>query len=300
MCSDKHYADTWFIVAEEDWRLSEEHLAGHMLSKRTAATLDEGIEKRTQRMMNASASSSTASLSPSGRDLPIGVQLGNAASAGDIEFLGRTFKSTDTRVTSKHVEDLVKLSILASRAGLGDLVWYSWESGSRKQHPGHGTTLVGWSQKAARIVSELIKEEAMDHFDLVLVRLLMEPSTPLSASYVFPPIGHFAEHISGCEGSDGWVRTATWKKDILQSTEAPPGVKVWLGEFLKKGVKWTKELPSLSTVSNWTSAWDEAAASHIDEERREAGSQRSKRAMRVFDNHLKHREWALPGEPAHG
>jgi hypothetical protein len=298
MCSEKHYEDTWFIVAEEDWRLTEEHDTDSLLSYRPAESIEEGIKNRSARLAAAS-SSSAASLSPGGKGRPIGVNLGNAASAGDIEFLGRTFKTNLAEGTNTYVTDLVKLSIQASRWGLGDLVWYSWEPGKRKAHPGHGTTLVGWSKKAAREIYETIKHmDTLDHFDLVLVRRLQQSQNRLSGCYTSPSIGHYNEHISGCEGPEGWVRETSWKGKILRNTRPAPGEEMWFGEFLEKGVKWSAALRNLDEIPEWTTLWDQSFSEKVYELRDDATSGRGKRQMRQFDKHMRLRYWAREGEKA--
>lgn len=46
--SDKHHPDTWFIVAEEDWRLFPSHCVP-VPAKQTGDTVKVGLEKRESR-----------------------------------------------------------------------------------------------------------------------------------------------------------------------------------------------------------------------------------------------------------
>jgi hypothetical protein len=296
MCSDKHYEDTWFIVVEEDWRLSVEHVADASLTMRSdGQSLAAGTEARAARGKEF-ADVAASSLSPSRGAGPLGLHLCETTAGGDVEFLGRTFKTTGSDCQNRYVSDLVKIAAVASRKGVGDLVWYSWEPGQRKSHPGHGSTLVGWSVKAAQVMSKVLKQVQPDHMDLILVGQLVAEDTTLSACYTSSSMGNYATHVSGCEGPANWVRESTWRKNILQDTRAPKGEKLWLGRFQKKGVSWVEPpLPDMDTVRSWRSWWDDAAKQLHREAWSKVTSDRGRRQMRLFDRHLKFREWVQPG-----
>lgn len=298
MSSEKHYEDTWFIVVEEDWRLSSEHILDSALTERSRGkSAAEGTAARSARM-SGYADEAASSLSPSHSSGPLGLHLGPQTSGGDVEFLSRTFKTQESYCENRYVSDLVKIAAVASRSGVGDLVWYSWEPGSRKTHPGHGSTLVGWSVKAARDMAKVIREKQPDHMDLVLVQHLMSEDCTLSACYTSQSIGNFATHVSGCEGPADWGRPSSWRKNILQDTRIQKeGEKLWLGRFKQKNVEWVEPpLPGMEAIIDWRSWWDDAAKERHKEEWGKAKSSRSRRQMRLFDRHLKFREWVEPGQ----
>jgi hypothetical protein len=157
----------------------------------------------------------------------------------------------------------VNIGIEAARRKIGDLVWYSWEPGRRKSHPGHGLTMIGLSTKGAR---ELAKADVMwtscpDHFDLVLVAALMSNTMPkLSGCYVYPSIGHFAVHESGCE-SKNWIRENNWQKaHVHQDTRPTAGKDMYFGLFVKENVKWSEPKLDLDHIDVWRSYWSAACS----------------------------------------
>ena len=171
----------------------------------------------------------------------------------------RTRKKTKGEV-SEEVKDLVKICTMAHRQWKGNLVWLSWEGSSSKGcrcQPQHGATLIGVSVEGAKrlqaaVVSEQIKK---GHFDLTLLQWLRDPEAMggvqgadwLGASFVWPGVGSYVEHQSGCDPGIG-VRESSWKKSWVQpGTRASGGddQNRWLCGFTnsKKGNPvWIREI----------------------------------------------------------
>lgn len=294
MCSEKHYEDTWFFVAEEDFRLSEAHDIEHSkLTKRCGEhNVMTGNAFRHSRLDGLV--SACSSLSPSEMLQREMSRLGTDDTPADIEFLLRTGKTFKKRVEhlDSAVVDLVKLGIIASRRGVGDFVWYSWCSGRRAQHPGHGSTLVGLSVNAARRLRSLMTTMPVEHFDLELLRALCSPDNAgLKASYVWPSIGHFATHLSGCEGTN-FLRKNEWKnKNIQQGTRGPD---MYLGKFCEKNLIWVdnKRINYSEADRPWGVLWDNGQKqmwnAHEEDSKK---SERAKRQWRVFRQQLQYRNW---------
>ncbi len=123
MCSEKHHRDTWFIVAEEDFRLYEDHDVdfSSASTRSPGATLNIGSLNRAARLEGLEAV--TESLSPLAASRRSTSMLGCSWAPGDIEFLLRTTKTLTRRAEpSEDVKDLIRLANEAHRRGRGDLL----------------------------------------------------------------------------------------------------------------------------------------------------------------------------------
>jgi hypothetical protein len=135
---------------------------------------------------------------------------------------------------SQDLGDLVSLVTAASRIGRGGLVWLCYDGGSGprtrkskpKEGPEHASTLIAISAWAARIMKErFTRLFAFQHFDLSLLQCLDQREfarNDLQASYVWPSIGHYATHNSGCEEGLG-IRRSTWDAPFVHEGVRPSG-----------------------------------------------------------------------------
>lgn len=296
MLSDKHYDDTWFIVLEEDWRLREaDQVPGPLTYRSGSASVEEGLARRSDRL--AEYASAASSSSDKGQ-LNLSA-LGDPKAPADIEFLARTSKAVTQWRPNRFVEDLVKLGIMALRREGAECLWYSWEPGKRKQHPGHGLTLFGCSVKGADALLWCCwKVKTPTHFDLMLLEWLVQKE--VAAVYHFPSIGHFATHVSGCEGPASWVRESSWEsiKHIMQDTRIAAGEKAYFGRFCPKGVEWSEPFASPEEEPVWRTPWFPHMGPRIRSLWEFATTERSKRQLRLFEKHIKLRHWAGNGEEA--
>ncbi len=299
MCSDKHYADAWFFVAEEDWRLSKEDDVDYsqVTTRGEGLSVEEGILQREARLDELAARA--ASLSPSCGAAPTSA-LGDPTSPGDIEFLLRTARPKAQKAEiPQTVKDLVNLATLASRKGIGDLVWYCWEHGSRKQHPGHGSTLIGMSATAARKIAHAMESwTPPGHCDVQLLHALVSGSIPdLRACYIFPSIGHFATHESGCE-STNWTRESNWSSPhVLGATRAPAGAKMYFGRFCDKNLSWIEPPISWDSCSRWKTLWSDDVDERFAQVHAQQGKNtRMSRQLRLFDVHKRFRTFVEAGD----
>ena len=139
-------------------------------------------------------------------------------------------KSSDFANPTKHLRDLVKMSIMAHRRNRGDIIWACWQPGGAGVAIGDvrrinsGTMLIMVTPNGADKIGEQLAlgpGEGMRpwHFDLALKKWLCHPrvNEEARACYVFPPVGNYTTHISGCdiknfgEGSKG--RPDCWSED---------------------------------------------------------------------------------------
>ena len=156
-------------------------------------------------------------------------------------------KSEDVQ-PSQEIEDLVRHVTLAHRKGVGDLVWLSWDGGNSKGQkckPSHACTLLAVTIPGARKLQALMLSGKIrqGHFDLRLLSWLnADPKhvKEMKASYFYPSLGSYTEHISGCQKGLGlrpssfgkaWVQAGTRK-----STGGADAQHRWLMGFIPKGL----------------------------------------------------------------
>ena len=176
--------------------------------------------------------------------------------------LGAEVPRTQKRVAgevAQEIKDLVKMCTLAHRYKVGNLVWLSWEGANQQGHraqPQHGCTLLGVTMTGARGLLEAITANAIQkgHWDLMLLEWLRKRGAMgeltgaewLGSSFVWPAVGSYAEHQSGCDLGLG-RRESSWK-----STWVQPGTRAvgelrnrWLCGFTtsrKGNAQWLQEI----------------------------------------------------------
>lgn len=268
MSDDRHADDTVFLVAESDFRFYENDCVADWLD--VASNVHAPLL-----FQDGSLSGVDPSGDPSGGK---GEQLALPAPPSDDPFdqpepsassswvrpdsspghpvfcgwqRGQKPKEVDAP-TSPELRQLVQIMNQAQRIGRGNFVWLCWQpnSSKQKQQPSWGTSLVGITMAGAQYMKHLFEKETPDHIDKVFFRwfrdetLNLQNPKKLGASFVFPSVGHFQSHESGCCPEMG-VREGIWEQTYLLQGVKPidPEKKRWLGEFVTKGVTpWLMEL----------------------------------------------------------
>ena len=247
-CSDpRHPGDTFFFICEEDFRLTQRDSEA-MPSTQLAEA--KRIVRETESVENVDA----VETSPSGDDIfvdPVEIfnlreRAGKAEANAKYTFadgseiseewqqsFGKFFTKKSGSGGIGHVpqalEDLVKISIMAERNEVGDFIWYSWEGSNKKgsrSRPMHAATMIGVSATGARKLLSLMASGKlpMGHADLVLREYMEHHGKEFNACYLWPAVGHYQSHISGCEQGLGW-RQNDWKKSwIMEGTRKNPDV----------------------------------------------------------------------------
>ena len=102
----------------------------------------------------------------------------------------------------------MRYSILASRMGVGNIMWMSWNVNTKKKSLiGMGTQFLQLSGDGAFAMLEAMQRNEMPpgHIDAVFKEWFTAGGPDfqrhLGFSYLFPPMGNFAEHASGCDVS---------------------------------------------------------------------------------------------------
>lgn len=149
--------------------------------------------------------------------------------------------------------DLVKMGIMAKRNNMGDILWYCWEGTEKKKCvPGHGTTLVGFTQTGAAQFLWHLERSAPGHLDDMLTNWLKQQKD-VEHCWIWPSIGNYTEHVSGCEPNLG-RRENTWNKFWAApgTTDKEAGGKryfasfcggdIWGPRVFIEGIDWWKTL----------------------------------------------------------
>ena len=102
------------------------------------------------------------------------------------------------------------------------MIWLSWCGGAggktRKSAPCHGSTLLAVTSWFARQLLLIFDKLEFMHFGIALRDVLQTPPAGwdwCQASLVHPSIGHYCEHVSGCEEGLGW-RSSEWDRAWCQ------------------------------------------------------------------------------------
>ena len=166
--------DTLFLVFEEDWRLERDAPAPPS-EDATESAGSHGFLLRGTR--------------PEGR-------------SHFVPTAGADKVSSDSQNVAN---DLVSFVTRAARSEHGDIVWMTWQPGQGDVKSGvtkikSGAMLLAFSVKGADVASEAIRTNKItaNHFDIELHRFVLEHGSKLF-SYVFPPLGNYSSHVSGCE-----------------------------------------------------------------------------------------------------
>ena len=185
---------------------------------------------------------------------------------------------------STELMDVVQMATIASRHQSGELIWASWCPAARKSQIGHGSTLVMLTADAACKIAAAMEMRMDDgsiepstkgrymkpgHFDVVLRDWLMDgqPETnPIKYCYVYPPIGNYKTHLSGCEvglatgagRENDWLKG--WSCPGTRKSQDPKGRDKYLARLTKKGeptwiVKFDLDQASARHEFTWCSCW---------------------------------------------
>jgi hypothetical protein len=194
--------DTLFLVFEEDWRLNAQ-------TSEAEAQINAALQ---------------TAASGSGRPSPSGSSTDPVNMWTDVPN-SRPLPPPRKGIhePTKALQDIVCIAIQADREGMGDIIWFSWQSRSKGSkrwpaRPTYGSTLLGFNKKAATwarakmVAQARLAENCIDCW--LLAQLYAEAEKPqelqaIKAAFVRPTIGCFIEHQSGCQPNIG-RRQSQW------------------------------------------------------------------------------------------
>ena len=215
--------------------------------------------------------------------------------------VGRWYENANRRPSdedllnpTEYAVDLVHLATMAHRNKVGSLIWACWQPGGAGSNPKRSTTiksgamLLMLDRRMAETLAQNMQVRRDDgtidprtkrrpmkpyHFDLELKKFLLEGLTsptgekePWPYCYVYPPIGNYTTHGSGCDplsyGEEKGGRPACWdEKWCCAGTRRSHDVKLrdkYLCQLTAKGQpKWIAKVDVEETHewNNWRSCW---------------------------------------------
>ena len=266
MADPRHIPDTIFFVLEEDWRLFERDekvnsaSVGKELFGRFGGGSGDSQEEKTYTreevyaFYSAGAPGSGVPFAPSASSSPppspAGVPFAPAKTAVFEPQRPKKIQRGEKPELSPYLKELLDLTTFASRQNAGGFIWLSWDGFNRKgckTKPMHALTMVSVTHRTA--VDMLDHKHAFEkkHFDVALRNLLIQKdadwATRWRASYVFPSIGHYCSHQSGCEKD--LFRESGWKNSWVQEGVRPAAGQQdrWLCSFRPGGEPWIAKIP---------------------------------------------------------
>jgi hypothetical protein len=171
---------------------------------------------------------------------------------------------------TRRLRDLVAIATQAQRANCGDLVWYSWVpvkagGGEGQCKLSRASTLLGVTRPGARQMLSAVRAGALgkSDWDISLRHWLATGADGLRYSWVWPPIGNYAEHPSGCDPAYATGRPTNWSAAwTCEGTRRPEDAKdrqKWLMKFGQPGVEWVQTLQDEPDDIHWKSSWAASA-----------------------------------------
>ena len=238
ICDKRHQDDTLFICCEADFRYYEADclLQEDWIASLASSSLAPSIATGQPPPPPSDPSPDQPSADPVAPPPPPPPRLGN------WERSSATRGRPTAEEMSEELRDVVRCCTAAHREGLGDLVWLSWNGSANKRRgsPSYGSQMIAYTRLAALEVKRAMVLSPPQHYDTWLRALLetrwAEDAEPRAgdeaeprarrvwgASYVWPSIGNFDEHVSGCDlkvAGDG-VRKSQWKQSWVQAGVRP-------------------------------------------------------------------------------
>jgi len=247
---------TLFLIFEEDFRFEPGHDVEPIPAEDEPAPLPGAYRPGEA----AASGAAKAEAAPRGRrPRATGVYYEVPARAAREDFAD----------VSRPLSDIVRYVTAAHRAGVGNVVWLSWQpghAGERAPHPSRilfGSTLLSVSRTGAGTLRRAMDsgEVQREHFDLALKHWLWRHHARAGACYLWPPMGNYAEHPSGCDPqrfasarpscwAEPWCCPGTRRGDDPQRREK------WLCTWTAKGgCSWLRDVSNAAgnTDFDWRS-----------------------------------------------
>ena len=269
-CADpRHPGDSFFIICEEDFRLTKRDSEAMPCTQLAEARrivqeadvdevfdpyviydiMDEDVFVSSDEIFNLREKAGKAD--PNAQyTFADGTGMSKEWSKSFGQFFTKHTAPGPARHVPEALADLVKIAICADRNGVGDFIWYSWEGSNKRgsrSRPMHGATMIGISVEGARKLLSLMSSGrlAKGHADLVLRNYMEQHGKEFKACYCYPSVGHYQSHISGCAKGLGWrqnhwdrtwIQEGTRKNPVQPTNWAAPNEHRYLVHFRDSGV----------------------------------------------------------------
>ena len=230
MLDVRHPEDTLFIVAEQDYRFYPEDCVADWYGV-VADVSRPGLDHNRKVIMEdrpEPPSPSPAGDPPSpSPDEDVTTKPRDKKRKYIEWFAAQHPTETNQEDISKELRELVQLCNRASMINRGHVVWMGWcPAGKRRSVPSFASHLVCVTKVGAKKMLEGMENGKLKkgHWDRVLRGWLVgenfQNPKVMGACFVWPTVGFYQTHASGCEPGIG-DRVAHWDQTYIQAGVAP-------------------------------------------------------------------------------
>ena len=271
MADPRHFPDTMFIVLEEDWRLfqrdtqvTSETIGLAALPKPSGSgSADTYSEAEVYKFRTQGLPGPGVPFAPVAQAAPSPDSTGVPFAPGPDEDLltherPRKLQKGEPAVISPYLAELLQVCTAAHRKQMGGMIWLSWDGACKKGSkikPSHALTAIAIRATVATDMLLCSSEFEKGHFDVQLRNMLMDKeknwAQKWEASFVYPCIGHYVDHESGCEKN--LYRKGTWGKSWVQGGVKPDRGQNdrWLCDYTGGDTQWKFKLDFTDASLTW-------------------------------------------------
>lgn len=270
MLDPRHPEDSLFFVAESDYRFYPQDCIEswyEVCMDESIPWLDENLNVVTE-PSPAPAEEPSPSPAEGTASSPSPKSAATKAAPQKRKFMGwtaaqRTDRKAGEVEIAEELRDMVQICNRAAMIGRGHVIWFGWQSaGKRKSVPSFASHLVAVTKHGARMMLQSMEDGTMKkgHWDRVLRSWLVgenyQHPKVMGGSFVWPAVGYYQTHVSGCEPGIG-VREAEWSISCVQAGVRPQksGDQArWLAcwpQGDKGGAEWLEKIVFDARKNTW-------------------------------------------------
>jgi hypothetical protein len=175
-----------------------------------------------------------------------------------------------TPALPKRLTDIVSICTQCHRLGRGNLIWLTWQAAEGLSKPASasriqfGSTGIAITRGGARMLQSAFESgdfpARSGHWDCDLKTWLVRRQADVGGGYIYPPLGHFAPHPSGCDERYKKERPASWGTSWVcpgtSRSEDPANRQKWLcGWTANARTAWLSPLQDDASDIRWRSFW---------------------------------------------
>ena len=218
---------------------------------------------------------------------------------------------------SRDVVDLMRIATMCSREGWGNIIWVSWVPKKKKRvtYIGHGSALILLTKDGMKAVKAAMERKVLkkDHIDLKLQEWLFteDEAKRAMACYLYPPIGSFTEHESGCDPKN-YGEGKTRPSGFFSDDKPCHGCRVegdkywrekWMYQWNGQGERREKKFLDDNVLHEPRFDWKSYEEPTAFDDKRSGDANpgktdRQKRAYRSFQKRMQKRNWVATIEEA--
>ena len=253
--------DTLFWIIEEDFRFWPPYKDPDEADDYEVEYLQLLLERSSPPPTQAASPDEGTSLPPSQRGRRPKGQERLSTEYHTALPRGQSSEDRPNHGFTRDVCDMMRIATMCHRAGMGDLIWVTYcPSKAKPSRIGHGSACILVTKHGMQAVHKAATETgklARGHIDLELQRWLRSSGEAKAARacYLYPPIGSYTEHASGCDPTNfGGDKT---RPSGFESGENPcHGTR-------EEGDPMSRTKYMIQWQFNWERKWTRFAQEHI-------------------------------------